>query len=180
MLSINSRAQATKNGILRATKQTMIPTLFIYYAFVASFFLFVDVTAAATSVGSAAYDVDKRSSVNSRVEGTRQFNEEDYVSLMTNYDSDQRYLRGRKLQENIDYQKKPYYQSQQQTYGASKAQVVTLAIVITLTVALAVYAAVLYREAAAVTLYNVLGYRLFGDSEDVQGGSGDHEGVEIS
>lgn len=151
----------------------MNPTLFIYYVFAAPFILFADVAAAV-----AATSVDRTtSSVTSRVEGTRQFNEEDYVSLMTNYENDQRYLRGRKLQD-IDYQKKPYYQARQPTYGASRAQVITLAVVITLTVGLAVYAAVLYREAAAVTLYNVLGYRLFGDS-DVPGDSEEHE-VEIS
>lgn len=138
----------------------------------------MDVTAEVTSVSSGAYDVDRTSSITSRVEGTRHFNEEEYVSLMTNYEIDQRFLRGRKLQD-IDYQKKPYYQSQQPTYRASRAQIVTLAIIVTLTVGLAVYAAVLYREAAAVTLYNVLGYRLFGDS-DVQDGSGEHEEVEIS
>lgn len=156
----------------------MNPTLFIFYVFAAPVILFADVTAVATSVGSSAYDVDRTSSVTSPVEEMRQFNEEDYVSLMTNYENDQRYLRGRKLQD-IDYQKKPYYQSQQPAYGASRAQVVILAFVITLTAGLAVYAAVLYREAAAVTLYNVLGYRLFGDT-DIQGDSGEHEGVEIS
>ncbi len=159
----------------------MNPTLFIYYVFVAtSFILFADVAAAAatTSAGSGAHDVDTSSSVTSQVEGVRQFNEEEYVSLMTNYEIENRFLRGRKLQD-IDYQKKPYYRAQQPTYGASRAQKITLAVVITMTVGLAVYAAVLYREAAAVTLYNVLGYRLFGDS-DVQGDSGEHDGVEIS
>eukprot|EP00985_Skeletonema_marinoi_P001676 scaffold676_cov137-Skeletonema_marinoi.AAC.6 len=156
-------------------KQTMIPTLFILL-FIAPFVHFVDATAAATSVGGrAAHDVDS----SYQDEGTRQFIEKDYLSLMTNYVNDQRYLRGRKLQENIDYQKQPYYQSQQQTHGASRAQAIILTIVVTLTIALAVYAAFLYREFAAVTLYNVLGYRLFGDS-DVQGGSGEQEGVEIS
>ena len=112
-------------------------------------------------------------------EGMRQFNEKDYVSLMTNYVNDQRYLRGRKLQENIDYQKTPYYQQQQTYYGTSRAQVITLSIVITLTVGLAAYAVFLYREFAAVTLYNVLGYRVFSDSNE-QGGSAEQDGVEIS
>jgi len=158
----------------------MIPTLFILL-FIAPFIHFVDATAAATSVGGrAAHDVDSSSAkYQDEDEGTRQFIEKDYLSLMTDYVNDQRYLRGRKLQENIDYQKQPYYQSQQQTHGASRAQVIILTIVVTLTVALAVYSAFLYREFAAVTLYNVLGYRLFGDS-DVQGGSGEQEGVEIS
>mmetsp|Transcript_27504 Transcript_27504/g.41459 ORF Transcript_27504/g.41459 Transcript_27504/m.41459 type:complete len:157 (+) Transcript_27504:79-549(+) len=156
----------------------MIPPLFILL-FIAPFIHFVDATAAATSVGGrAAHDVD--TSAKYQDEGTRQFIEKDYLSLMTNYVNDQRYLRGRKLQENIDYQKQPYYQSQQQTHGASRAQAIILTIVVTLTIALAVYAAFLYREFAAVTLYNVLGYRLFGDS-DAQGGSGEQEGgVEIS
>lgn len=145
-------------------KQTMIPTLFIYL-FAAPFILIVDV-AATVSVGGRA--------------SLRQFNEKDYVSLMTNYVHDQRYLRSRNLQENIDYQNTPYYQSQQQSYGgASRAQVITLAIVVTITVALAAYSVFLYREFAAVTLYNVLGYRVFGDSDE-QGGSREEEGVEIS
>lgn len=144
----------------------------------------MDATSAATSLGGRGDVVDRASSSvtynHPDEEGTRQFIEEDYVSLMTNYENDQRYLRGRKLQENVDYQKKPYYQSSSQQYGVSRGQVITLAIVVSLTVALAVYAAVLYREFAAVTLYNVLGYRLFGDPDDNQGRSGEQEGVEIS
>jgi hypothetical protein len=85
------------------------------------------------------------------------------------------------LQENVDYQKKPYYQSSQQTtYGVSRAQIITLTIIVSLTVALAIYAGVLYREFAAVTLYNVLGYRVFSDPDENQGGSREQEGVEIS
>ena len=144
-------------------------TLFIYL-FAAICIHFVDATATATLVGDRASQDQ---------EGMRQFNEKDYVSLMTNYVNDQRYLRGRKLQENIDYQKTPYYQQQQTYYGASRAQVITLSIVITLTVGLAAYAVFLYREFAAVTLYNVLGYRIFSDSDE-QGGSAEQDGVEIS
>ena len=150
-------------------KQAMNLTLFIYL-FATICIHFVDATATATLGDRASQDQ----------EGMRQFNEMDYVSLMTNYVNDQRYLRGRKLQENIDYQKgSPYYQQQQSYYGASRAQVITLSIVITLTVGLGAYAAFLYREFAAVTLYNVLGYRVFSDSDE-QGGSAEQDGVEIS
>ena len=147
-------------------KQAMNLTLFVYL-FAAICIHFVDATATATLGDRASQDQ----------EGMRQFNEKDYVSLMTNYVNDQRYLRGRKLQENIDYQN--VYQQQQTYYGASRAQVITLSIVITLTVGLAAYAVFLYREFAAVTLYNVLGYRVFSDSDE-QGGSAEQDGVEIS
>lgn len=162
----------------------MTTTLVFIYLFIIapSFIYFVDATAAATSVGGRSFDVNKALSSDTyhQDEDTRQFIEEDYVSLMTNYENDERYLRGRKLQDNVDYQEKPYYQSQQQTHRASRGQIITLAIVVTLTATLAVYSAVLYREFAAITLYNILGYRIFGDSDERQGGSGEQEGVEIS
>lgn len=109
----------------------------------------------------------------------RLFKEEDYEAIMTNYVTDQRYLRGKKLQESIDFQKKPYYQLQQQSNaGVSRGQVITLAIIVTLTVALAVYSLFLYREFTAITLYNVLGYRLFSDPDEHT--SGAQNDVEMS
>ena len=77
-------------------------------------------------------------------------------------------MRGRKLDENnIDYQK-PYYQSQEQ--HVSRGQAITLAIVVTLTVGLAAYSVILYREYVASTIYNVLGYRLFSGSDEQTSG----------
>lgn len=102
----------------------------------------------------------------------RQFNEKDYKAIMTNYRSDQGSLRGRKLEENnIDYQK-PYYQSQEHV---SIGQAITLAIVVTLTVGLAAYSVILYREYVASTIYNVLGYRLFSGSDEQTSGVPDYE-----
>jgi hypothetical protein len=160
----------------------MISRFFSNFLFLVPCIYFVDAKAAAITLGGRAFDVVRQSSVTyHQDEGTRQFIEEDYVSLMTNYEIDQGNLRGRKLQENVDYQKKPYYQSSQQTtYGVSRAQIITLTIIVSLTVALAIYAGVLYREFAAVTLYNVLGYRVFSDPDENQGGSREQEGVEIS
>ena len=91
----------------------MTTTLVFIYLFIIapSFIYFVDATAAATSVGGRSFDVNKALSSDTyhQDEDTRQFIEEDYVSLMTNYENDERYLRGRKLQDNVDYQEKPYF-----------------------------------------------------------------------
>ena len=135
--------------------------LFISLLFV-SVVCFPDAAAAVAAAKSLSADNSHSD------EGARhQFIEKDYISIMTNEVNDQRYLRGRKLQENIDYQKKPYYQSQQPAQGgATKSQLITLGVVVTLTVALAIYALVLHREYAVLTIYNVLGYRLFGDSDE--------------
>ena len=131
--------------------------------------VFVDASASTAPGGLRETDVDPHH--DSMLH--REFIESDYKAIMTNYRSDQGSLRGRKLEENnIDYQK-PYYQSQEQ--HVSRGQAITLAIVVTLTVGLAAYSVFLYREYAASTIYNVLGYRLFSGTDEQTSGVPDYE-----
>ena len=74
--------------------ENMTPTSLMIFFLLFAPFIFVDATAASSVTSS--YDHNEHHHDSSMLPLPRQFKEEDYKAIMTNYLTDQGYLRGRK------------------------------------------------------------------------------------